>query len=96
MALTELQLPEKAKFYANIQTAASNLFNLMQRWENLASFIDKVKTADLDAMGVPTGQIRTDLVEFRTVLNEVTAFFNGTSTTQTEVPLDVIEKLRSM
>jgi hypothetical protein len=96
MALTELQLPTKAAFYGTMQSAASKMNNLMKQWEDLAEFIGFVGTADLDAMGVATGQVRTDLTAFRTVMNELVAFFKGTSTTQTEIPADVVDKIRSM
>ena len=96
MALTELQLPTKDNFYRNIQNAATQMDNLMRHWENLAEFIGLVGTADLDAMGVATGQVRTDLVDFRTVLNEVVAFYNGTSTSQTKVPSEIADKIRTM
>lgn len=96
MALTELQLPEKAEFYGRVQSAANKMNNLIKQWEDLAEFIGIVGTADLDTMGVASGAVRTDLVEFRTVLNELAAFYNGTSTTQTEVPADIIDKIRSI
>ena len=96
MALTELQLPTKASFYGSIQSAATKMNNLVIQWENLAEFIGFIETADLDAMGVATGPVRTDLIAFRTVMNELVAFFKGTSTTQTEVPADVVDKIRSM
>ena len=96
MSLTELQLPKKERFYGRLQSAATQMDNLMKQWENLAEFIGMVDTDDLDSMGVATGQVRTDLVDFRTVLNETIAFFNGTSTAQTRVPADIIDKIRSM
>ena len=96
MALTELQLPTKASFYGSLQSAASKMDNLMRQFENIAEFIGFVGTADLDAMGVPAGQVRTDLVNFRTVMNELVDFYNGTATTQTIVPSDIVDKLRSM
>lgn len=96
MALTELQLPDKVRFYRILQGAATQMDNLMHTWENLAEFIGMIDTVDLDAMGVAGGQVRADLVAFRTVLNESVAFFQGTSTTQTEVPADIVDKIRSM
>ena len=96
MALTELQLPTKSNFYSHIQNAASHMDKLIQTWENLAEVIGFIEPGDLDSMNVPSGQIRTDLVDFRTVLNEMIAFYRGTSTTQTEIPSAVIDKIRSM
>jgi hypothetical protein len=96
MALTEIQLPTKTDFYAKVANGASKMNAIMFEWEELAEFIEKMGTADLDAIGVPSGAIRTDLLEFRTVLNEMVGFFKGTSTTQTEVPETVVDKIRSM
>lgn len=96
MALTELQLPTKESFYGNLQHAAKEMDNLMDRWKNLAEFIGMVGTADLDAMGVAAGQVRTDLVEFRTVLNEMLALYNGDAVTPTNAPNTVIDKIRMM
>ena len=96
MALTELQLPAKDNFYRKIQNAASQMDQLMQTWENIAEFIGNVDATDLDAMGVASGQVRIDLVDFRVVLNETVDFYKGTSLTQTKVPADLIDKIRSM
>ena len=96
MALTEIQLPTKDEFYNNISSAATNMNGLMHQWQDLAQFIASAGIEDLDAMGIPTGTIRTDIVNFRTVLNEMAEFFNGTSTTQTVIPSDVVDKIRRM
>ena len=96
MALTELQLPTKASFYGTMQSAATKMDRLMREWESLAEFIGFVGTADLDAMGVAVGDVRTDLTQFRTIMNELVAFYKGESTTQTQVPADVVDKIRSM
>lgn len=96
MALTELQRPTKDNFYRNLQNAASQMDNLMRHWENLAEFVGFVGTGDLDAMGVAEGDVRTDLINFRTVMNEIVAFYNGTGTAQTNVPAIVVDKIRSM
>lgn len=96
MALTELQLPTKALFYSELQEAATQINRLMHVWRDLAEFISKVETADLDTMVIPAGAVRTDLGDFRTSIEELIAFFDGTSTTQTVVPADVIDKIRRM
>ena len=75
MALTELQLPTKTEFFANIQNVATNMRRLMDEWKAVADFIEDVATVDLDSIGVATGQVRTDLYEFRTTLNEMHNFF---------------------
>jgi hypothetical protein len=51
---------------------------------------------DMDAMGVATGQVRTDLVEFRTVLDEMISFYRGNPVTATNAPDAVIDKVRRM
>lgn len=97
MALTELQLPSKDLFYSELQDAATQMNRLMGTWSDLAEFISTVENVDLDSMGVATtGTVRTDLVNFRTAIEEFLAFFNGTATTQTVTPSDVIDKIRRM
>jgi len=94
MALTEIQLPDKATFYNEIQHAASQMNGVMNAWRDISEFIGAMGTADLDAMGVAAGQARTDLINFRIAMEELTAFFDGTSTTQTNVPSDIVDKIR--
>ena len=96
MALTELQLPTKVEFYGRLQNAANKMNSLIKQWEDLAEFIGIVESSDLDAMGVASGQVRTDLISLRTVLNELSAFYNGTSIIQTEVPSDIVDKIRGI
>lgn len=96
MALTELQLPDKGNFYARLGAAASEFDRMLSRMRDIAEFIGFIDTNDLDAMGIPTGQIRTDLSDFRIALNELLAFYDGTGATQTNVPADVIDKIRYM
>jgi len=96
MALTELQLPNKTVFYTNLQNIATNMKHLMSQWEYASEFLEKLDTSDLDNMGVPTGSIRTDLIDFRTSINEMIAFFDGTATTQTHAPKTIVDKMRRM
>ena len=96
MALTELQLPSKSEFYANLQSFYTNWNIMMKKGVELAEFLNRLDASDLDAIGVPAGQIRTDLVDARTIIDETLAFFNGTSTSQTKVPGDVVDKIRRM
>jgi len=96
MALTELQLPTKENFYRNLQNAATQMDNLMQRWENLAEFINFIEVADLDAMNIPSGQVRTDLVNFRLVMDELVSFYKGDAVIATNPPHEVVDKIRSM
>jgi len=96
MALTEIQQMGKTDFYNRLQTSATKINSLMGYLEDIAEFIGFVDTAELDRMNVPAGDIRSDLVEYRTVMNELIAFFKGTSTTQTYVPANVTDRIRSM
>ena len=96
MPLTEIQLPDKTYFYRDIQSVASELTTRMLRWQELSDFIQKMDVADMDAMGIPTGQVRTDLQEFRIALDEIVSMFNGNSVTPTNSPAEVMDKLRRM
>jgi hypothetical protein len=96
MALTELQLPPRSTFYGRLQAAATEMDRVMTQWASLAEFVAEVETADLDAMNVAAGQVRTDLVDFRVMMEEVVAFYQGTPTTATIAPDVVVDKIRSM
>ena len=69
MALTEIQLPQKQQFYGDLQSVASEIASRGLRWKELSDFIQRMETTDLDAMGVPAGQVRTDLNNFRVALD---------------------------
>lgn len=96
MAMTEIQLPTKDNFYRAVQAAATELDNIMLRLGNFSEFIGRMDVSDLNAIGVPQGQTRTDLTNLRTAINEIVAFYNGTSTAQTVVPADATEELRRL
>lgn len=96
MALTELQLPVKAELYRDIRSLANEIALRMLRFKEASDFINTLTTADLDAMGVPAGQIRTDLADLKQVLNEMVAYFNGSAVTPAKVSDTVVDKLRSM
>ena len=63
-------------------------------------FNESVQGLDIESpvnyRGVPVGQVRTDLAQLRLAMQELTAFFDGTSTTQTNVPATVVDKIRRM
>jgi len=96
MALTELQLPDKTDFYRTLQNLATEVNNLTHKWADVAEFIGNVTSTDLDSMGVAAGQVRTDLANFRTVLNELVAYFGNQSVTPANDPEAVIDKIRRM
>ena len=96
MALTEIQKQTKEIFYGKIQNAGTEMDLLIGRWRDLSEFIGRVDVTDLDDMGVATGQIRTDLIKFRTVLDEFINLYDGNSVTPSDIPSDVIELIRRM
>ncbi len=96
MALTELQLPTKVVFYAKLQAAATEMDRIMIKWQSLAEFVGNISTDDLDTMTVASGQVRTDLGEFRTMIDEVISLWEGNAVTPTNTPSAVVDKIRSM
>jgi hypothetical protein len=99
MALTELQLPTREVFYGRLQSAANQMNQLMHQWRDLAEFISMIAIPDdLDAMVPPvaTGQVRTDLGNFRTAIEEILDLYDGNPVTPTNNPSAVIDKIRSM
>jgi hypothetical protein len=96
LALTELQLPTKAELYQNLRSIANEMRRAMERWEAASDFINTLQAADLDAMAVPAGAVRTDMVQLRTVLQEITTYFSGSSVTPTNIPKEVVDKIRQM
>jgi len=96
MPLTEVQLPNKTRFYDDLQSIAGEIASRMLRWQQASTFIQTMGTADLDAMGVPSGQIRTDLLQFRIVLDEIISLYSGATITPTYNPADVMDRIRKM
>lgn len=96
MALTELQIPTKAEFYRDMRSLANLIAQQKLKYQEAADFINRVQSADLDAMGVPAGQIRTDLVDLKNVLNELVSYYNGNAVTPAKNPDTVVDSLRTM
>lgn len=96
MPLTEIQLPEKERFYRDLQSIAGEIVSRMLRWQEASEFIQTMDSADLDAIGVPSGQIRTDLQDFRTALDDVVSLFNGNPVTPSQSPAQVMDRVRKM
>lgn len=96
MALTELQIPTKAEFYRDMRSLANLIAQQKLKYQEAADFINRVQAADLDAMGVPAGQIRTDLVDLKNVLNELVSYYNGNAVTPAKNPDTVVDSLRTM
>ena len=96
MPLTDLQRPTVAELYRDIRSLANDVALRMLRLQEAAEFINTLTTADLDAMGVPAGQVRTDLVDLKQVFNEFVAYYNGGAVTPVKNPASVVDKIRSM
>lgn len=96
MPLTEIQLPEKERFYRDLQSIAGEIVSRMLRWQEASEFIQTMDSTDLDAIGVPSGQIRTDLQDFRTALDDVVSLFNGNPVTPSQSPAQVMDRVRKM
>lgn len=63
---------------------------------NPDSRFDDIDAADLDAIGVAPGQVRTDLVDFRIMINEMISLWEGNTVTPTNAPNEVVDKIRAM
>lgn len=96
MALTELQLPTKADFYNNLQGSAGELIRVMVRYELLTSFLGKLETADWDAMGIPTGQVRVDILNFKNTVDDFVNLWHNNAVTPANAPQDITDEIRRM
>ncbi len=96
MAQTEIQLPTKAELYRDVKSLANEIALRMLRWKEASDFINTLTPEDLTAIGVPAGQVRTDLLNLKVVLNEIVSYYNGGTVTPATNPDSVIDKLRSM
>ena len=96
MALTELQKPGKVDFYNTLQNIAGEISASKHRWGLVASFVNRMTTEDLDAMGVATGQVRIDLSDLKNLLNEIVNLLNNQSVTPVKDPQSVIDNIRKI
>lgn len=95
MALTEIQLPIKDNFYAKIQDAANKLDKMMDEYRRIQEFISRMDTADLDAIGVATGQTRTDLIAFKDAIQHLLSLWDGNAVPEPAIaPAEVIDRIR--
>jgi len=94
MALNDAQIPSKSTLYSVIQSVATDLNRMVNRLSDLSEFLQRMDTADLDAIGVPSTDIRSQLVAFRVMLDELVRFLNGDSVTPTNDPSTVIDMFR--
>lgn len=98
MAKTEIQITAASKqtFYNNLQSTANKIAQLMEKVKYIGGFIDDVDMTDLNTMGVATGQVRTDLGDFRNVLAELNAYWDNEQVNPVKDPQAIIDKIRSM
>lgn len=97
MPLTPVQTPTTAEFYASVRSIADEMDSRFMRWSAAAEWLAGLNSADLDAIGVPAdAAFRTQLVNFRTAVEQLTAFYNGTGTARTNVPDTVMARFRRM
>jgi len=95
MALTEIQLPIKDNFYAKLQDAANKLDKMMDEYRRIQEFISRMDTADLDAMGVAIGQVRTDLMAFKDAIGQILSLWDGNAVAQPAIaPSEAIDRIR--
>lgn len=97
MAMTELQLPNKDAFFVKLQDAATRMDRIMMEWASIGDFIGAMDAGDLDSMGVAMGAVRTDLIAFRTAINEILALWEGEAVSAPSIsPRAVVDKIRFM
>jgi hypothetical protein len=96
MALTELQLPTKSDLYNTLQNIAGEISSAKHRWSLVATFINRMTTTDLDAVGVAAGQVRIDLVDLKNLLNEIVSLLNNNPVTPAKDPQEVVDKCRKI
>ena len=95
MPLSELQQPLKSDFYAKVRNKATTYHNTIRSLVSDKEFLALMDQNTITNMGIPD-DVRDDLIGFRTAINESTDFYEGTSTTQTVVPKDIINRLRNL
>lgn len=87
MALTELQLPNKAEFYRELQSVAGEAKSRSLRWNEISEFINTIDAADAASIGID-GEVLTDLAAFRTSLDNIV--------TAIETEYATLDKVRKM
>jgi hypothetical protein len=96
MALTELQLPGKVDFYNTMQNIAGEISSSMHRWGLVAAFVNRMETADLDAMAVAAGTVRSDLIDMKNLLNNFVSLWNNQAVTPTKDPQAIVNAVRKI
>lgn len=93
MAQNECQQMDKAEFYQKLRNMISTFYNGISMMERASEFLNTMDSATATNMGMEVAAT-TAVSNLRTAINEMVAFYEGTSTTQTEVLKDAINKLR--
>lgn len=97
MSLTEIQRPEnKQQLFGRCNFSADRFDQEMRSVANFAEALNFIDESDMDALNIDAGEARTNLVNYRIALNEMVAFYYGMATTQTNIPADVIDKIRTL
>ena len=96
MAITELQLPGKTDFYNTMQNIAGEISSSMHRWGLVASFVNRMETSDLSAMGVTNATVITDLIDMKNLLNNFVSLWNNQAVTPTKDPQAIVNAVRKM
>jgi len=80
-----------------MRNRATTLYNtLLKQAKGDIEFLARMDAATLANMTVPDVEgLYDDLSAYRTMLNELIGFVEGTSTTQTVVPKTILNKIRS-
>ncbi len=96
MALTDLQKPSLEDFYNNVRDGAGALYRLAAQIQSQYEFLARVGVSEMDDLLVPTGELRTDLADYRTVLSELNTYFDNGAVTPASNPVGILNKLRKM
>lgn len=66
----------------------------MHKLELVAGFINRIEATDLDTLQIPAGQVRTDMVNLKTVLNYFVSLWNNQAVSPAVAPQTVINAIR--
>lgn len=95
--LNQINKPTFEEFKNVIQQSASQLNSIFHAVADNVEFLNQITTVpELESIGITEAEAQVALADYRTALNELNAFFNGTGTAQTIVPADIVDKIRRM
>jgi len=96
MALTELQLPNKADFYNNMQGVAGEISSALHRWGLVASFVNRMETSDLSVMGITNETVVNDLIDLKNLINNFVSLWQNQPVTPTKDPQSIVNAIRKI